>query len=144
MNFNTILKFLVLSFLIPSVSLAEELNDNMREAYKAFEDLQSYMQKSEKFEDSKNEVQVNEILAHLDNTFHKSEKMNDKYTSYPGFVVNLNHVSEIINDASKRFKEGKKSYAYWRLKNLSAHCFASSLIFVNNCCSKLCLKVIAL
>lgn len=100
----------------------DEVRKKMDNAYKAYRDLQQYLVDESLFENSRNTASVGTLLKSLHDNFHSVEALDTKYRDEPGFKANVEFLSEILRDSLKRFNEGKKSYAYWRLRHISKSC----------------------
>jgi len=116
-----LLSFLFLISLSTSL-IAEDIREDMQDAYGAFERLQPYFTDSAAFEDSKNQAEISSLLGNLAESFHGMEGIDSRFHDKPGFNATLELMQEAIKDAATRFNEGKKSYAFWRLRGLSNHC----------------------
>lgn len=88
-----------------------------------FRAIQPYIVSQEKFVSSENHDAVLGIIQDLRKNFHRIESVPSSYHSLPGFDENITIVTELLDDASRRFSEGKTSYAWWRLRKLPADCF---------------------
>lgn len=111
------------SVLVFSTALyAEEVSKEMRQVYAAYKNLQTFLTKPQTFEDSKNEKEIRSLLQNISKNFHRVDEMSSRYQKEPGFVATAELVHEMLDDSYKRFNEGNKSYALWRLRGLNAHC----------------------
>jgi len=96
----------------------------MHSVYQAFRELQPMLNDKLVFNDPKNEPRINELLQTMSERFHKVEGMESAHASEPGFASTLTVLNDMLDDAHKRFREGKKGYALWRLKTSSNYCIA--------------------
>ena len=120
-----LLKLLIASSLLYCSSglvLAEEVNKEMLGVYAAFKKLQPFMAKSGGFEDPANQSEIKSLLQTISQKFHTVDEVSSRYQKEPGFNATAKLVHEMLDDSSKRFNEGNKSYALWRLRGLSTHC----------------------
>lgn len=104
-------------------AIAEDVRSGMGSILPAFKAIQPYIASQAKFGEKSNESQINEIIRSLRDNFHKLENVPTSYHYLPGFDENLKSVSELLDDAGRRFSEGKSSYAWWRLRKLPSDCF---------------------
>jgi hypothetical protein len=88
-----------------------------------FKAIQPYIASEDLFVEDENSEEIFEIIQGLRKSFHKIETLPTKYHNLPGFDENTKSVAELLDDASRRFSEGKKSYAWWRLRKLPSDCF---------------------
>lgn len=117
---------LALSFLLPcgDSALAEEsVRGGMNSLLSAFRDIQPYLVDQERFADPESHDEVTELLDGLRSNFHKLENIPSHFQPLPGFRENTKAVAEMLDDSSRRFREGKTAYAWWRLRKLPSECF---------------------
>jgi len=88
-----------------------------------FKAIQPYIASEERFLDPKHNDTVYDIIQDLRKNFHKLEAIPTKYHALPGFDENVRSVADLLDDSSRRFAEGKTSYAWWRLRKLPTDCF---------------------
>jgi hypothetical protein len=86
--------------------------------------LQPFLADEDKFTDSDNSDEIHKQLVELRRDFHSLERIPTTYRSQPGFEESVKNVAELLDDASRRFDEGKKEYAWWRLQRLPTDCFS--------------------
>jgi hypothetical protein len=86
--------------------------------------LQPLLTNEDKFTDSDNQDKIHEQLIALRRDFHSLERIPTKYRSQPGFEESVKHAAQLLDDASRRFDEGRKEYAWWRLQGLPMDCFS--------------------
>ncbi len=86
--------------------------------------LEGYIADERKFADPRNAKTISDLLNSLRRNFHSLETVPSRYHSLDGFDLALKQVSDLLDDSSRRFSEGKTNYAWWRLRNLSSSCFA--------------------
>lgn len=103
---------------------AEDVKEGMHSLLGPFRGIQPYLADEEKFTDRENREKVEALLQSLRDNFHTIDSVPSRYHDFPGFDANLQLVIELLNDSSRRFKEGKSSYAWWRLRTLPPSCFA--------------------
>lgn len=88
-----------------------------------FRAIQPYIASEERFVDPEQRDKIAEIIQDLRLNFHKLERIPSKYHTLPGFDENVKSVADLLDDSSRRFNEGKTSYAWWRLRKLPSDCF---------------------
>ena len=122
---SKILRSLLLIILISTSgnAFAQEVKHEMHSLYEPFKELQPYIADSELFSATDNDKKIKELLSDLRSRFHSIESMPSRFRSQPGFDSNVQLVADLLDDASRRFTEGKKSYAWWRLRTLTGNCF---------------------
>lgn len=86
--------------------------------------LQPFLADEDKFTDDDNSDEIHEQLVALRRDFHSLERIPTQYKSQPGFQESVQNVAELLDDASRRFDEGRKEYAWWRLQRLPTDCFS--------------------
>lgn len=118
-NLKTVLFLILLS---PLIAMCQEVKNEMRSAYMAYRALQSFMVSAELFQDPQNRDRIISLLKKLSSNFHGIDSIPSKYRDLPGFEANLKLVGQTLDDATYRLKEGKGSYAFWRLRGLSSNC----------------------
>ncbi len=95
----------------------------MDQIAQSFRELERFLPSQERFSDSANEATISSALAKLSTSFYEVLQTSAHgHVKDPGFQVTLRVVSEMIDDAKNRFKEGKKGYALWRLRTTASHC----------------------
>ncbi len=95
----------------------------MRDAYQASAKLFSYVWTPSSFMNDSYEKEISSLINRLVKDFHKIES-DSKDQDDPGFAVALNAQNRLLADAYERFNEGKKEYAWWKLKGLTHNCAA--------------------
>ena len=100
------------------------LRGEMHQVYGAFKGLQRFLVDKQAFTDPRNENEVRRLLATLNGTFHGVAVAGDSLSKEAGFVTTLKIVNDLLKDSEKRFNEGKKGYAHWRLNNLTSYCIS--------------------
>lgn len=96
----------------------------MRDAYRSVADLYSFVWNPTEFQDPKNEKKILEILDRLAADFHRVDAKAPDSVREPGFESALQVQQHELRDVRRRFKQGSKEYANWRLRNLSENCIA--------------------
>jgi hypothetical protein len=108
----------------PTAARAEDsVRVGMNSLLVAFRDLQPYIVDQERFSARDNHDKVAELLQTLRTNFHKIENVPSKFQALPGFKENIHTVTDLLDDSSRRFSEGKTAYAWWRLRKLPTECF---------------------
>ncbi len=102
---------------------AQEVKAGMNALLAPFKEIQPYIASEQRFLNPNNRDAVMRIIQDLRANFHKVEAIPSRYHSLPGFTENVRDVAELLDDSSRRFSEGKASYAWWRLRKLPADCF---------------------
>jgi len=102
---------------------AQEVKSEMNALLGPFRAIQPFIASQERFVDPKQRERVTEIIQDLRMNFHKLESLPSKYHALPGFDENVKAVADLLDDSSRRFNEGKTSYAWWRLRKLPSDCF---------------------
>lgn len=121
-----VVTILALSFLLPggdSAFAEESVRGGMNSLLAAFRDIQPYLADQERFADPESRDEVTELLDGLRSNFHKLENIPSHFQPLPGFRENTKAVAEMLDDSSRRFREGKTAYAWWRLRKLPSECF---------------------
>ncbi|MBN8551241.1 MAG: hypothetical protein J0M12_18155 [Deltaproteobacteria bacterium] len=111
----------VLAF-FPIRAGAEGLRPSMDKAYENFKELQVYMRNASSFSNPQNSAAISANLEALLRNFHGLAEVRSPYKNEPGFLTSLKLVTEMLKDATNRFNENKKDYAFWRLRTLSNYC----------------------
>lgn len=106
------------------VARAEDLQEGMHSLLGPFRGIQPYLVDEQKFSDEENREKVESLINGLRKNFHALDTVPSRYHQYPGFDTNLKLVIDLLNDSSRRFSEGKTSYAWWRLRSLPGSCYA--------------------
>jgi hypothetical protein len=115
----------LLSLTFPAaIPSAEEVQSSMQRLLVPLRTLQPFLADEDKFTDSDNKDKIHEQLIALRRDFHSLERIPTKYRSQPGFEESVKNVAELLDDASRRFNEGRKEYAWWRLQRLPTDCFS--------------------
>lgn len=107
-----------------SAVYSQDVKIPMRRAFESFKSLQPFLVDSQRFEDKKNEAQLSELITSLRDDFHDLSAFPSRFQSQPGFASNVAVVSETLDDAVTRFREGRKGYAAWRLRGISQNCIS--------------------
>lgn len=109
--------------LVVTHAQAQEVKAGMDALLAPFKKIQPYIASEQRFIDPKNRDTVVRIIQDLRANFHKLEAIPSHYHRLPGFAENVRDVAELLDDTSRRFSEGKTSYAWWRLRKLPTDCF---------------------
>lgn len=111
--------------LAPTAStLAEEVKAGMHALLTPLRELQPFIADQTRFSDPANSTKVGNLLQQLRSNFHSLESLPSQYHKAPGFSENVKLMSDLLDDASRRFSEGKASYAWWRTRGIPSSCFA--------------------
>jgi hypothetical protein len=108
----------------PKGLAAQEVKQSMNSLLVPLRELQPYIANQESFSKPSNTQRINKLLQDLRANFHKLESIPSKYHKLPGFDQNVKQLSDLLDDSTRRFSEGKTSYAWWRLQNLPLNCFS--------------------
>jgi hypothetical protein len=115
----------LLSLTFPAIlSGAEEVQSSMQKLLTPLRALQPFLADEDKFTDSDNSNNIHQQLVALRRDFHSLERIPTRYKSQPGFQESVKNTAELLDDASRRFDEGRKEYAWWRLQRLPTDCFS--------------------
>ena len=115
----------LLSLTLPAIlSGAEEVQSSMQKLLTPLRALQPFLADEDKFTDSDNSNNIHQQLVALRRDFHSLERIPTRYKSQPGFQESVKNTAELLDDASRRFDEGRKEYAWWRLQRLPTDCFS--------------------
>jgi hypothetical protein len=106
-----------------SVAHGEEVRAGMNNLLVPFREIQPYLAAQERFMSPDVNDEVKDLINDLRKNFHRLESVPSNFHSLPGFDENLTAVADLLDDSSRRFTEGKKSYAWWRLRKLPSDCF---------------------
>lgn len=113
------------SLTIPfALASAEEVQSSMQKLLQPLKTLQPFLADEDRFTDSDNADTIEAQILALRKDFHTIETIPSRYKSMPGFQENIINVAELLDDASRRFKEGRSEYAWWRLQRLPTDCFS--------------------
>lgn len=107
----------------PSAALGEEVRAGMNNLLVPFRAIQPYIAAQDRFMAQEANDKVAGLINDLRKNFHRLESVPTSYHALPGFDENLLAVADLLDDSSRRFSEGKKSYAWWRLRKLPSDCF---------------------
>ena len=100
------------------------LGTEMRHAYSATSELYGYVWNPDQFLDPKYEKKISRLIAQLSGDFHRIESKAPIEMFEPGFTVTLASQQQLLADIGKRFNQGSKEYAQWRLQSVSQNCIA--------------------
>lgn len=106
------------------IASAEEVQSSMQKLLQPLRTLQPFLADEDKFTDSDNAKTIETQIQALRKDFHTIETIPSRYKAQPGFQENIKNVAELLDDASRRFKEGRSEYAWWRLQRLPTDCFS--------------------
>jgi hypothetical protein len=108
----------------PDHSVAQDVPSSMRNLLAPLRELQPYMVSERAFIDRGRHDEIKALIHELRTRFHSLESVPSRYKSLPGFQDNLRNLAELLDDAERRFSEGKTSYAWWRLQRVPTDCFS--------------------
>lgn len=108
---------------IPSSLSAEDVKAGMNSLLAPFRGIQPFIADETRFADPNNTDEIARLLQDLRKNFHRLETIPSRYHALPGFDDNSRATADLLDDAARRFSEGKKSYAWWRLRKLPTDCF---------------------
>jgi hypothetical protein len=103
---------------------AQEVKEGMHSLLKPLRELQPFIADQDRFSAPANKQKVGKLLQDLRANFHSLESIPSRYRKVPGFSENLTLMSNLLDDATRRFSEGKVSYAWWRARGIPSSCFA--------------------
>lgn len=107
-----------------SVGQAEDLQNGMNALLGPLRNIERFIVDEEAFSDPANAREIAVDLQQLRSHFHTIETIPSRFHKLDGFVLALQQVSDILDDSTRRFNEGKVPYAWWRLRTLPSSCFA--------------------
>jgi hypothetical protein len=120
----TLIAVLGSSLLHISPLRAQEVKEGMHSLLKPLRELQPFIADQDQFSSPANNQKVGRLLQDLRTNFHSLESIPSRYQKVPGFAENLKLMSDLLDDATRRFSEGKVSYAWWRARGIPTNCFA--------------------
>lgn len=109
----------------PKTSLPNE----MLNIYEAFKGLQPYLNDRRRFSEESERDNLRRLLGELRRSFHRADKVDQRFAKQPGFNATLKSATEILEDADKRLQEGKLPYAFWRLRSLERKCIVCHVTY---------------
>lgn len=118
--------------LLSSVLRAESLKPTMAGALQSFEELQPYLTSQERFSAPQNEPTITTLVRSLREGFHSAQSLKSPLLRDPGFSANLSIIEDLLGDAERRFKEGKRGYALYRLRAVSSNCTSCHMTYSVN------------
>ena len=122
---TTLLQFMCWGGLITCpIAQAEDVKAGMDNLLIPFKAVQPYIADQGRFVSPDAHEEVLSLINGLRRNFHRLESIPSKYKALPGFDENLSSVADLLDDTSRRFSEGKASYAWWRIRKLPSDCFA--------------------
>jgi hypothetical protein len=125
MKTQKLLLVALLSLTLPATRpLAEEVQNSMQSLLVPLRTLQPFLADQDKFTDSDNADTIHDQLVALRRDFHSLERIPTHFKSQPGFEESVKNVAELLDDAGRRFDEGRTEYAWWRLQRLPTDCFS--------------------
>jgi hypothetical protein len=92
----------------------------MNKAFNALSDLIPYITDSDKFMQKENESYIKGKITDLQTAFKNAK--HDVLIKEDLFAPSYKLINENISDSLIAFKEGKKEYAHWRLKETTSLC----------------------
>lgn len=125
---KTILKFSVIllfaavpAFAVPGGN-DPQVKAQMHRAFAAYKELQRYLLSEEQFTKPENEETISKLLSDMRGGFRTVGAVPNIYRDEPGFESTLTVINDMLDDAINRFNEGKRGYAFWRLRKSSTYC----------------------
>ena len=115
---------MLIGLLSSTGGMAQELKPAMSKALEAYRALQPFMVGAERFENPDNHGLISSQIQTLRNNIHTAQGVSSKFTKDPGFSTSLTILEEHLDDALKRFNAGKKGYALYKMRSISANCAA--------------------
>lgn len=92
----------------------------MNRAFMALADLIPFLTQRESFMEKKNEEIIQKKMTELQSAFKDAK--HDSIIKEDLFAPSYAVINESINSSIEAFNKGKKDYAHWRLKDITAHC----------------------
>ncbi len=115
-----------LSLLISSSCFAlpsqPELKSRMDAVYGSFQQLYPMLVDKKSFESQEQEQKLLKLITQLRDDFEDVSEEKARLRQEPGFSTTLHVMNEMLDDALNRFREGRKSYAHWRLRSSMTYC----------------------
>lgn len=126
MDSKRLVKILAITLLLTTFrdADAQEVKAGMNSLLIPFKAVQPYIASQSEFTKPENKERVFSIIQELRSNFHRLESLPSEYRGLPGFDENLREIADLLDDSSRRFAEGKSSYAWWRMRKLPSNCFA--------------------
>lgn len=106
------------------IKSAREAKSLMNKVYRDFALLQPYLADEELFTDPAKHDQILSLINGLSSSFHTADKFSGDFKNDPALEVTLSIAKDFLQDANRRFKEDKKSYARWKLQSAGQLCIA--------------------
>jgi hypothetical protein len=113
-----------LSLFLAEPARAQNVKEGMHSLLTPLRELQPFIADQDEFSDPANKEKVGTLLQGLRTNFHSLENIPSRYQKVPGFKENLTLMSDLLDDATRRFSEGRVSYAWWRARGIPSSCFA--------------------
>lgn len=113
---------ILISLVFSIRATAQDLKPAMSKALEAYRALQPFMVGPQRFENPDNHGVISNQIEILRDNIHTAQSVSSKFTKDPGFTASLSILEEHLDDALKRFNAGKKGYALYRLRSVSANC----------------------
>ena len=109
----------LLAILVASLAYASPV-EQMNRAFNALTDLVPYLTNDKKFMEKKNGPVIEKGIAELQSAFkaagHDALLKEDLFA--PSYAV----INQNLSDSLTSFRQGKKDYSLWRLKEVTSHC----------------------
>jgi hypothetical protein len=105
-----------------TVAGAQSIQKEMTTVYTAFRDLQPYFVDQSRFVAEQNAAEISKLLRTLRDSFHSLDDFPSNLKGKVGFEGSVSRTASLLDDANNRFSEGKRDYAWWRMRSLPTHC----------------------
>lgn len=102
----------------------QDVKNEMTSLLAPLRKLQPFLVDGDKFAAPENNDTILALLNQIRGDFHSLETIPSRFHRQPGFDSNVRQVASLLDDATRRFSEGKASYAWWRVRSLPGACFA--------------------
>lgn len=106
-------------FLMTGFALARPV-EQMNRAFNALTDLVPYLTNESRFMEKKNSAVIEKGITELHSAF--KEAGHDALLKEDLFAPSYAVINQNLTDSLTSFRQGKKDYSLWRLKEVTSHC----------------------
>lgn len=106
----------------PEKNTPAAVRSEMRDVYKAANELYWYVWSPDKFMDDQNHERILRLLNRLSDDFHKVAQAAPRAEDESSFRIALVSQQSMLRDVRERFASGEKKYANWHLRGLINSC----------------------
>lgn len=111
-----------ISTLAPRISESEPVEPPMIRAYETLKQLQPYLVSMARFDNAADHESILKMISALNENFHSLEQFERRFKEDPGFQAAITQSEDLLDDAERQFKDGRKGYALSRMRALSSTC----------------------